>query len=62
MSKYTDKIDMTFQYTPASQTDIRKTFAAERKRPAKIAEQKRINEAEAQQKVASLNRSTTKRK
>ncbi len=62
MSKYTDKIDMTFQYTPASKTDIRKTFAAERRRLAKIAEEKRINDEEAERKVSLLKRSTTERK
>ena len=27
MTRFTDKIDMRFQYVPASQTAIRKTFA-----------------------------------
>jgi hypothetical protein len=56
MSKFTDRIDRTFVYTPSGKTDIRKTFAAERRRLAKIAEQKRLNEAEAEAKVATIKR------
>lgn len=32
MSKFSDKIDMSFEYVPAAQTDIRKTIRREQKR------------------------------
>lgn len=37
MSRFTDRIDMRFAYTPATSTDIRKTIARERKRLASLA-------------------------
>ena len=56
--KHANKIDMTFSYTPAAATDIRKTIAREKKRLAEqAAKQKAALEAieiEAQQKVRRI--------
>jgi len=46
MSKYTDRIDMRFDYVPAASTDIRKTINRERRR---LAELKAKEEAERMQ-------------
>lgn len=51
MSKFTDRIDMRFQYVPASKTDIRKTIAKELRRLAKEAEKQKTTEFTAQVKV-----------
>ena len=42
MSRFTDRIDMRFLYTPSSATDIRKTFNRIRRQ---LAEQKALEEA-----------------
>jgi hypothetical protein len=39
MSKFTDKINMSFKYTPAAATDIRHTLNKERRRLAELREQ-----------------------
>lgn len=43
MSKFTDRIDMRFLYTPSGQTDVRKTFNRVRRQ---LAEQKAKRDAE----------------
>ena len=58
MSKFTDRIDMRFAYTPASKTDIRKTIARERKRLADETAQTNAAQAEASVKVRALKRTT----
>ena len=45
MSRYTDRIDMRFAYTPAAATDISKTIRREQKR---LAELKAKQDAEAE--------------
>ncbi len=41
MSRFTDRIDMSFPYVPAAQTDISKTIKRERKRLAEEAEKRK---------------------
>ena len=48
--------DASFRYTPAVKTDIKATFARERKRLAAEAAAQKAVEAEQQQKVQQLNR------
>jgi hypothetical protein len=45
MSRFTDKIDMRFEYTHSSKTDIRRSIARERKR---LDEERKRREAEAE--------------
>ena len=55
MSKFTDRIDMRFLYSPSSATDIRKTFTRERKRLAELkAKQEAEAVAVAQEQVAKV--------
>lgn len=49
-------LDPAWKYTPAVKTDIRKTFAAARKRIEAEAKAKEQNEAEAAKKVAKMVR------
>ena len=54
MSRFTDRIDMRFQYMPAASTDIRKTWAKERKRLAEEQAKREAAEAEANVKVRKI--------
>jgi len=54
MSKFTDRIDMRFPYVPAAATDIRKTWAKERKRLAEDKAKQEAAEKEAQIKVRKI--------
>lgn len=56
MSRFTDKIDMRFDYVPSGKTDIRRTFARERKRLAELAEKQKAAEAEQSTKVRTLTK------
>ncbi len=50
MSKFTDRIDMRFEYIPAAKTDIRRSIARARKRLAEE-EARKTAEAEAARKA-----------
>lgn len=39
MSRFSDKIDMRFKYTPAAQTNVARTIARERRRLEELKEQ-----------------------
>jgi len=54
MTKFTDRIDMRFHYMPAAGTDIRKTFARERKRLADERAKQEAAEAEQGRKVRPM--------
>jgi len=54
MSKFTDRINMHFAYTPASKTDIRRSIARERKRLADEKAKAEATEKEAQMKVRKI--------
>ena len=58
MSKFTDKIDMRFDYVPSGKTDIRRTWAKERKRLAEEKVKQEAAVAEVQTKVKSIKRET----
>jgi len=60
MTRFTDRIDMRFQYTPASKTDIRKTFARELHRLAEEKRNREADEAEAVGKVRKLKQEQTR--
>lgn len=49
-------LDRSFRYTPAVQTDLKKTFARLRREQEKQAEARAEVEAEAKRKVAPLKR------
>ncbi len=54
-------LDRTFRYTPSGQTDLRKTFARIRKQEAQQQAAQQANAAEAELKVAPLNRPDVRR-
>lgn len=45
-----------FRYTPSSSTDLRKTFARERKRLKELSEREQANQKEADRKVKPIVR------
>lgn len=56
MVRFANKVDMTFSYTVAASTDIRKTIARHRKR---IAEEKARSDAQAQAAAAQAEAEVT---
>lgn len=58
MSKFTDRINMSFEYIPASKTDIRKSIARERKRLAEEKAKQDAAEIEVLAKVRKLKEAT----
>ena len=56
MSKFTDKIDMRFDYVPSGKTDIRRTWAKERKRLAEEKSKQEAAVAEQSTKVRTLTK------
>ena len=54
MSRFTDKIDMRFAYTPSGKTDIAATFRRVRKQQQEAAERQKAAEREAQVKVRKI--------
>ena len=57
MSKYTDKIDMRFKYTPAAATDIRQSINREHRRLAALkAEQEARDAAESAKPRATVRK------
>jgi len=58
VSKFTDRINMSFEYIPASKTDIRKSIARERKRLAEEKAKQDAAEIEVLAKVRKLKEAT----